>query len=919
MMKIAGKRAWAAPGGSQHDIVQNDIRIIIFFIHLSSKPKDMKIIRTLPITLLLCMAVSCAKEQVSQQGREDEPSRQDKGQASGLRTIKVLFDESTADAVAAGLAGGGLSTRSSEVNGAIAMSGAVRMERLFPHAGEYEERTRREGLDRWYMVTYDSSVASGTKAMDSFSSLPGVEAVEDTRKIKRTADYFFNDPRFSSQWDMYDGKAQTFSVNVDPVWRNYTTGSESVIVGVVDGGIDLTHADLAWNCIAGGSNGSRNFINNTYNVTSESHGTHVAGTIAAVGNNGTGIAGIAGGNFATGAKGVRLMSCQVFDEDDNVGNTAAAIKWAADHGAVIVNNSWGYNFDDNDDGVISGDELTAALAATIGSSDKAAVDYFIKYAGCDNNGNQLPDSPMKGGVVIFAAGNDNIANGAPANYSPIIAVGASTDKGARAAYSNYGDWVDICAPGGDAYRTNILSTLPGNKYGTMQGTSMACPHVTGVAALIASHFGGQGFTNDKLKEMLLGGARDVISTPSSRKIGPLVDAMGSFSYNTSSSAPATVADFTLSSKGNIIDISFNVTASNDGTAAYSYLIAVSEDASLLQGYDPSTSTPAGVTVHTAMTNGKQAGEPMSVRIRDLKFSTGYHVAIIGSSYAGSYSGISPVKAISTKENGAPVIRASEPSPYTIRASEVRPLTFTVRDPEDHDTSVSVDGGSTAATYEFRDSTLTIVLRGRNATDGTYHAVITATDSYGAKSEYPFDYTILPNHAPNARAPFEDVLSYESGTIRFDLGEHFEDEDGDELSYSVRNYTSTGSIGTIIRFNDNRMTVEITGYGLITCDVVASDGAGKECSSPLRILAKDRSNPVELYPNPVVNRLNVRTEGKALTNIRIVSSSGKVLYDETGDVSGFEPLSFDMSGCAPGIYDVSVSYNGRTVKKSIVKK
>lgn len=863
------------------------------------------------------LALSCAKEQTVSVGQDDSP-REEQGQ-SELRTIKVKFDAATAEAVAAGIADGGLTTKSAEVNSAISTAGVVSMERLFPYAGEYEERTHREGLDQWYKVVYDAAT-SETKAKADFAAISGVEEVQGGRKIKRTA--YYNDTYYSYQWDMYDGKTPTYSINVEPVWRSYTTGSQNVIVGVVDGGIDLSHEDLTDNCIAGGSNGSRNFINNSYNITAENHGTHVAGTIAAIGNNGKGVAGVAGGNYATGNKGVRLMSCQIFDNSDGSGDTERAIKWAADHGAVIVNNSWGYSFDANDDGYLTGDELTNALNATIDGSDKAAVDYFIKYAGCDNSGNQLSTSPMKGGVVIFAAGNDGIANGAPANYEPVIAVGATTRAGGRASYSCYGDWVDICAPGGNAYyttTTDIWSTLPSNKYSYMAGTSMACPHVTGVAALIVSYFGGQGFTADDLKERLLGGSNpNVISTASSQPIGPLVDAMGSFTY-ASAAAPAAVTDFELSSTGNVIDVSFTVTASEDGTPAYSYVVAVSKDNALLQSYDPSAGSVSGVTATTVMVDGKQAGDSLSVRVRDLDFSTDYYVAIIGSTYGKAYSDISPVKPVSTKENGAPIVTAMEMPPYNIKAAEVRPLTFQISDPEDHVVTVNVDGGSTAASYEYSGSTLTVTLRGRRASEGTYTAVITATDSYGAQTIYSFDYTILPNHPPVVSAPFEDILSYNrSNKIELDMTAHFYDEDEETLTYHTSNFTSSAS-GCAVSFDGDKLTMSVSNYGLYTMDVVAADGAGKECRTALRVLVKNPSNPVEVYPNPVADKLTIRTEGNAETNIRIVSSSGNVLYDETGDVSGFEPVSFDMSSCAPGIYSVTVSYNGKKVKKNVIKR
>lgn len=180
------------------------------------------------------------------------------------------------------------------------------------------------------------------------------------------------------------------------------------------------------------------------------------------------------------------MSCQIFAGKLS-GSSGAAIKYGADNGAVISQNSWGYTYP----GV-----------SRIPASDKAAIDYFIKYAGCDELGNQLPNSPMKGGIVIFAAGNDDKDYLAyPGAYSAVVSVSAMAPNFKKAWYTNRGAWVSIMAPGGDQYfgqRGQVLSTLPGNKYGYMQGTSMACPHVSGIAALALSRYGGKGFTNTEL-------------------------------------------------------------------------------------------------------------------------------------------------------------------------------------------------------------------------------------------------------------------------------------------------------------------------------------------------------------------------------------------------------------------------------------
>jgi subtilisin family serine protease len=355
--------------------------------------------------------------------------------------------------------------------------GVSSMERLFPHAGEYEPRTRKEGLHRWYVLRYAESVPF-TRAGAGFENIPGVEYVEPVRAIKLDT---YNDLT-SDLWGLDNTATPGFDINVLPVWENYTMGNPEVIVSVVDNGVDIKHEDLAANCL---STGHYNAVDGNYSIVPGSHGTHVAGTIAAVGNNGKGVIGVAGGNAAKNKSGVKIMSCQIFKdtaEGSVSGNSGNAIKWGADHGAVISQNSWGYQADANGDGTISADELKVANSITVQGSDKAAIDYFIKYAGCDNNGNQLPDSPMKGGVVIFAAGNDALTNAAPANYEPVIAVGSVAMDGSRSSFSNYGNWVDIAAPG-----SAITSTIPGDKYGSMSGTSMACPHVSGVAALGLSY------------------------------------------------------------------------------------------------------------------------------------------------------------------------------------------------------------------------------------------------------------------------------------------------------------------------------------------------------------------------------------------------------------------------------------------------
>lgn len=785
------------------------------------------------------------------------------------------------------------------------------MKRLFPDAGEFEARTRAEGMHRWYTVEYDAPV-SATKAAGDMLDLPGVELAETKRKIKNTA--IVNDPLYSAMWHIADGKTPTASINVEPVWATYTMGSEDVIVGVVDGGIQTDHPDFEGVVIPGGINGSRNFCDGGFNILPHAHGTHVGGTIGAITNNGIGVCGIAGGNAAAGIKGVRLLSCQIFKEVDgkSVGGNfgAEAIKWAADHGATIVNNSWGYNYDENEDGRLTGDELTKALEANISASDKDAVDYFIKYAGFDKDGNQV--GPMAGGVVFFSAGNDGIMNGAPANYPPIVAIGATDQNASRASFSNYGDWVDICAPGVD-----ITSTYVEGKYARMQGTSMACPHVTGVAALLLSYYGGKGFTNSELIDKLLSGANPTTVHPGAQ-IGPLLDAMGSFSYS-SPEAPAPVGVYVASATGNRIVLDFAVTGDSAGGAAYSYLAIASKDRSLVESFDPFLAVPEGVVTSTTNVNGLAVGAALTAYIPGLEFQTDYYVAVYAANYFKRYSAASDILKVHTTQNHPPVVFPIEIGPYVIKASEEKTIAFALSDPDGHSLTVSFEGGSEAADYNYdsKEKTLSVILRGRRTTAGTYNAHIVATDSYGLSSDYEFEYVVLENEPPVAVGSLDDVIAYDMTRLKFDLTWLFVDPEDERITFKVR-----GNNVSMLKVEVSGSTLMVTPktYGLSNLTIVAVDAANKECTIPLNILVKNPENPAESYPNPVIDKLTIRTESEADTHVKLVNSNGAVIIDKTFEkVSGFSPLVLDMSSCAPGRYMLTLSYSGKTYERVIVKK
>lgn len=524
----------------------------------------MKKIAYIAFSVLLAACTALNKDNPA----PSSPVAEETAAAPNLATVQ--FDDALAGLVEEALAQGSVATKSAPLDAVLQDLGVESLERVFPYAGEFEERTRREGLHRFYHVQFRADVPK-TKAAEELSSVPGVLYARINRPVVLHA---FNDPYFVMQWDLTQGDGA--GINVQRVWDSYTKGSSAVVVCVVDEPVDPTHEDLKANLWTDGSGHTGyNFARNSYDLSIRAeygegdmgHGTHVAGTIAAVNNNGTGVCGIAGGDAAAGIPGVRIQSCAIFSGQKNANDrqTANAIKWGADHGAVISQNSWGYTadgfLDGEQDGVVSAKELAEFKKYNIDDMPdvKAAIDYFVKYAGCDNQGNQLPGAPMQGGVVIFAAGNENINHDIISPYEPVISVGATNRNNQKADYSNYGAWVDVAAPGGTGTtETNsVWSTLPRNAYISSTGyggdgwvgTSMACPHVSGVVALIVSYFGGQGFTADRCKEILFGGLGNAIG--GSRPIGKKLDALAAFQYGIQSGGGGELAPELIFSESDV--------------------------------------------------------------------------------------------------------------------------------------------------------------------------------------------------------------------------------------------------------------------------------------------------------------------------------------------------------------------------------
>ncbi|WP_175989181.1 S8 family peptidase [Bacillus sp. Marseille-Q1617] len=279
-----------------------------------------------------------------------------------------------------------------------------------------------------------------------------VEAVVKALNNNPNVEYAEPNYKLAGTWTPNDTYYQGYQYGPQNTYTNYawdyTRGSSGQEIAVLDTGVDYNHPDLDGKTIRG-----YDFVDNDYYpMDLNGHGTHVAGTAAAETNNGTGIAGM--------APNTRILAVRVLDANGSgsLADIADGIRYAADQGAEVINLSLGC------------DCSTTTL--------ENAVNYAWN----------------KGSVVIAAAGNDGVSTTfEPASYANVIAVGAVDSNDRKASFSNYGSWVDVTAPGVD-----IAATVPNNGYSYMSGTSMASPHVAGLAGLLAS----QGRNNVQIRQAI---------------------------------------------------------------------------------------------------------------------------------------------------------------------------------------------------------------------------------------------------------------------------------------------------------------------------------------------------------------------------------------------------------------------------------
>lgn len=866
--------------------------------------------------------------------------------------------------------------------------GANKIERIFPFAGKDEHRQRAAALNTWYSIAMDRTATRGTRAaakhqLETIADyaepayhavLESPEYISDDGDSETQANKgkYFNDPLYDKQWNLHNngnignytdatGKRIISSIahadiNAEAAWRQ-TTGDPSVVVAVVDGGIDIHHEDLQesiWinkneipdNGIDDDNNGyvddvyGYNFTEDNALITPTRHATHVAGIIAARNNNGKGISSIAGGNGNPNT-GVRLMCCQIFRNSPNYNPSdkhspetigtgdrnreAAAIVYGANNGAIISQNSWGY------------DRVMKQTPQVI----KDAIHYFNTYAGGDKTDKPL----MQGGLVIFAAGNDaTSAPSMPSAESSVVSVSSFNPDFSASWYTNYGSWTDISAPGGskpvnglyplqDGQPTSaILSTVPATTahpnggYAYMQGTSMATPHVSAIAALIVSKYGNARFTAKQLRERLLTGVRPMdynkyLTETYRNSMGSgyadALVALTDYDHDTTPTAPLFLVNRAKPDYGKI---RMAWTSKNNGAngSLQKYVLYCSK-------HPVTTANHANKDVIAYNIPAQFAKENQAIQytVTHLDNNTKYYFGILAEARNGHQSSLTVLpNSIATLNNTPPQITPdTESERITLAGNDTRDITLRIEDHENHKWTVAFSTVDKLRIVHTK-SGVNIHIEAKQYMPGVYPVTVSARDELGAKSSYRFIIEVVADKIPSMKTQARKIRLRLGERRQIDLREITDDEDVNSVKYELMNSEEQGKD---VLVKDGRMDVVGSTWGQRQIHIKATDKHGQSGTMAFDVFVYRNEGIYSLFPTITSGMLYLKVgdtiDGHVKWQIRNVA--GKLVKANAFDTSSLDAdkrtYTMNVSSLTVGQYTLYITCQGKTYQEMFVKR
>jgi len=773
---------------------------------------------------------------------------------------------------------------------------------------QYKERHRAWGFNRWFELKFDSK--NDIKEMvKKYANLAEIEVAEPIYKKKlignvttdmngkqikqnpisfkdvKSGKWSPDDPRYDEQWH-YDNTGQqsgTVDSDIDlPEAWDIHKGTDNVIVCIQDGGITYNHEDISGNMWSGRG---YNFVAGNSTIEPHDHGTHVAGTVAAVTNNSVGVSGIAGGSGS--GDGIRLMSAQVFTASSSGGMELAPV-YAADNNAAISQNSWGYT------------DVNVYDQAVLD-----AIDYFNANGG---------GTVLDGGLTIYAAGNaGTTGDWYPGCYSGAMAVAATDNNDVRSYYSNYDTWVEISAPGGYTGYTSdpkgVLSTVI-NGYDFYQGTSMACPHVSGVAALAISYAPGT-MTALELRNLLKDNVDDISSlNPSySGQLG--TGRLNAYKVLSALNTGGPTCSITAPSNGTVVIIGDNVPIevnASDPSKTVSFVeffiddIKIGEDSSSPYIYDWSTvgyslTTHELKAVATDNDNNETVSSIVNVTITDGTSP----VILYDQSQLPSFESARPAQDFEAPNDA-----------YDCQGAD----DFTVPAGETWNISKIYAGGTTTGTTPQLIELVNIVIYDDDA------------GSIGAENVVINNVDAVPDSEPNLTITLPNVVILEAGTYWLSVqdatpyataGQWFWSKQAAPTITYENYWTNTGggfgvgaadwTAASVVWTDDLDYNLTFIIYGILPSDI---DNNNLANSTTLE----------QNYPNPFNPVTTIKFFNKLSGSVKlsIYNVKGELvnsLINDKNANTGFRTVKFDASGLNSGVYYYKLETPEKTISKKMI--